>query len=83
MTLDESTAGSPAGFGVGGISAISSEAIVMASAAFGADGQAATNATTYSLSIVGGGTTALQTAIGNFAISLSLSPDGKDGHRQL
>ncbi|MBK7163112.1 MAG: tandem-95 repeat protein [Sphingomonadales bacterium] len=77
VTLDETTAGSPAGFGVAGISQTSAAAIVTATAAFGADGAAAGNATTYALSVVGGGVTALQTAIGNHAISLSLSPDGK------
>ena len=77
VTLDETTAGSPAGFGVAGISQTSAAAIVTATAAFGADGAAAANATTYALSIVGGGVTTLQTAIGNHAISLSLSPDGK------
>ena len=75
--MDETTAGSPAGFGVAGISQTSAAAIVTATAAFGADGAAAANATTYALSIVGGGVTTLQTAIGNHAISLSLSPDGK------
>lgn len=77
VTLDETTAGSPAGFGVAGISQTSAAAIVTATAAFGADGAAAANATTYALSVVGGGVTTLQTAIGNHAISLSLSPDGK------
>ena len=77
VTLDETTAGSPAGFGVAGISATSAAAIVTATAAFGADGAAAANATSYALSIVGGGVTSLQTAIGNHAISLTLSPDGK------
>lgn len=77
VTLDETTAGSPAGFGVAGISMTSAAAVVTATAAFGADGAAAANATTYALTIAGGGATALQTAIGNHAISLSLSLDGK------
>ncbi len=70
VSLDETTAASPAGFGVAGISATSAAAMINATAAFGADGQAASGALVYGLAITGGGATPLRTAIGDFAISL-------------
>jgi len=75
VILDETTAGTPAGFGALGISATSFEAIVMANADFGADGQAASGATTYALSLTGDGSTLLKTAIGDQPITLTLSAD--------
>ncbi|MFC7535885.1 beta strand repeat-containing protein [Sphingomonas sp. GCM10030256] len=67
VTLDETDAGTPAGFP---ISASSSGAVLAASTAFGADGPAASGAVGYGLQIVGGGATPLRTAAGDFAISL-------------
>jgi VCBS repeat-containing protein len=64
VVLDETDAGFP-------ISATSASAVIDASAlSFGADGAAATSATSYAISVVGGGTTPLRTAAGDFAISL-------------
>jgi VCBS repeat-containing protein len=67
VTLDETTAGSPAGFGAGGISATSATAIISATTASGADTPASTS---YAISLAGDGTTTLKTAIGDFAITL-------------
>ena len=67
VSVDETSAVTPAGFP---ISATSTTAIVSATTAFGADGAAAGGGTSYAIDIVGGGVTALQTAIGDFPITL-------------
>jgi T1SS-143 domain-containing protein len=72
VTLDETTAVTPAGFP---ISANSGTAVITATAAFGADGAAAANSTVYGLTLNGGVNTlasGLQTAIGDFPITLNL-----------
>jgi hypothetical protein len=72
VTLDETTAVTPAGFP---IQASSLTAVITATTAFGADGAAAANATVYGLSLAGGVTTigsGLATAIGDFPITLNL-----------
>ncbi|WP_046863564.1 DUF5801 repeats-in-toxin domain-containing protein [Microvirga massiliensis] len=66
VALDETDA-VPAGFP---ISVTSTAAVLTYTGAFGADGAAATNATTWTLSLTGDGTTTLKTAIGDFAIRL-------------
>ncbi|MFC4296098.1 Ig-like domain-containing protein [Novosphingobium tardum] len=68
VSVDETTAG--ANFAGGPISATSLTSAITATTAFGADGQALTGATTYGLTINGGGTTLLKTAIGDFPITL-------------
>src|SRR5690606_34294511 len=68
VTLDETAAGE--GFVNGPIVATSGAAILSATLLFGADAAAATGATVHGLSLSGDGTTALQTAVGDFAISL-------------
>ncbi len=67
VDVDETDAGSPAGFP---ISDTSAGAVINADALFGADGPAAVNATVYGLAITGGPSSGLQTAIGNFGITL-------------
>ncbi|HUE78947.1 MAG TPA: DUF5801 repeats-in-toxin domain-containing protein [Sphingomicrobium sp.] len=69
VDLDETDAGTPAGFP---ISDTSVDPVIDATKLFGADGPAAVNSTVYSLSIVGGSPepSGLQTAIGDFAITL-------------
>jgi len=67
VDLDETDAGSPGGFPINDTSA---GAVISATAAFGADGAAAANSTVYGLAITGGPGSGLQTAIGNFAITL-------------
>jgi T1SS-143 domain-containing protein len=67
VDVDETDAGTPAGFP---ISDTSANAVISATAAFGADGPAAVNATVYGLAITGGPDSGLATAIGNFAITL-------------
>ena len=68
VVLDETSAGSPAGFP---ISVTSADAVISGSAlTFGADGPAASGSTSYSISIVGGGATPLKTAQGDYAITL-------------
>ncbi|HET7817039.1 MAG TPA: DUF5801 repeats-in-toxin domain-containing protein, partial [Sphingomicrobium sp.] len=72
VTLDETSAVTPAGFP---ISATSASAAISATLAFGADLAAAANATVYALSLQGGGTSldsGLRTAVGDHAISLVL-----------
>ena len=69
VTLDETTAGTPAGFP---INATSDTAVITATQAFGADGAAAANSVVYGLAIVGGSPepSGLVTAIGDFPITL-------------
>lgn len=67
VDVDETDAGSPAGFP---ISDTSVGAVITATQAFGADGAAAANSVVYGLAINGGAGSGLQTAIGNFAITL-------------
>ncbi len=69
VTLDETTAGTPAGFP---ISLVSASAAITATQAFGADGAAAANSVAYGLSIVGDlpELTALRTAVGDHLITL-------------
>jgi len=66
VTLDETAAAIP-GFP---ISQTSAAAVITANLVFGADGPATANATSYGLALTGNGTTALKTAIGDFAITL-------------
>ncbi|WP_300973034.1 DUF5801 repeats-in-toxin domain-containing protein [Sphingomonas sp. LHG3406-1] len=68
VTLDETSAGTPAGFPISQTSA--SAVIVGAGLDYGADGQAASGAASYAISVVGNGSTPLQTAQGNFPITL-------------
>jgi len=72
VSVDETTAGTPAGFGAGGISATSAGAVISATTAFGADGAAATGSVSYGLAITNttAGATPLKTAIGDFPITL-------------
>ena len=67
VALDETAAGSPAGFPISGNTALP---VIDFNALFGADGAAAVNSTAFALVITGGGTTSIQTAIGDFAITL-------------
>ena len=67
VDVDETDAGTPSGFP---ISDTSAGAVITATQAFGADGAAAANSVVYGLAITGGPSSGLQTAIGNFAITL-------------
>ncbi|MCL6698541.1 DUF5801 domain-containing protein [Sphingomonas sp. NSE70-1] len=67
VTLDETSAGTPAGFPISNTSAA---AMITATQAFGADGAAAVNSVVYGLAITGGPGTGLFTTAGNFAITL-------------
>jgi len=67
VDLDETDAGSPGGFPINDTSA---GAVISATQAFGADGAAAANSVVYGLAITGGPGSGLQTAQGNFAITL-------------
>ncbi|GAA4029632.1 hypothetical protein GCM10022281_06030 [Sphingomonas rosea] len=68
VTLDETSAVTPSGFP---ISATSSSAVVVGNGlSYGADGKAATDGISYSISVVGGGATTLKTAQGDYPISL-------------
>lgn len=67
VEVDETDAGSPAGFP---ISDTSADPVIDADMLFGADGPAAANSVVYGLAISGGPGSGLQTAIGNFAITL-------------
>ncbi len=67
VTLDETTAGTPAGFP---INATSAAAMITATQVFGADGAAAANSVVYGLAITGGPGTGLFTTAGNFAVTL-------------
>ncbi|WP_338468488.1 DUF5801 repeats-in-toxin domain-containing protein [Novosphingobium sp. ZN18A2] len=70
VTVDETTAGSPGGFGVSGISATSATAAITATSDFGADGPATSGSSVYGLTVNGTGTTALHTTVGDYAIHL-------------
>ncbi|WEN41485.1 Alginate lyase 7 [Thauera sp. GDN1] len=70
VSLDETnafTGGTPGSFP---ITATSADPVLSFTSDFGADGAAASNATTYGLSIVGDGATLLKTAVGDQAITL-------------
>ncbi|GAA4024044.1 hypothetical protein GCM10022280_26080 [Sphingomonas swuensis] len=68
VTLDETSAGTPAGFP---ISATSDGAVIVGSnLSYGADGPAASNAASYGIALAGTGATALRTAQGDFPITL-------------
>ena len=67
--LDETTAGSPAGFDPLGIAVTSALPILSNSPSFGADGPAASDSIVYAITITNAAS-GLQTAIGNFPITL-------------
>ncbi|MBX7460162.1 beta strand repeat-containing protein [Qipengyuania huizhouensis] len=71
VDVDETDAGSPAGFPIEDTSAA---AIIAYSGDFGADGPATTGSVSYTLDIVGDGSTALATAQGDHAITLVQEP---------
>lgn len=78
LSLDETTAGSPAGFP---ISATSASAMIDTAALYGADGPAPGSSQSFSIAILGGGATSLATAIGNYPISLvQVNPTTIEGH---
>jgi T1SS-143 domain-containing protein len=71
VTLDETTAGSPAGFPISDTT--SGPVIVNSSGGFGADGPAVANATVYGIGLTGGVSSlasGLATAVGDFPITL-------------
>ena len=78
VTLDESDAAPPAGFPISDTSLVP---VIDFTAAFGADGAAAVNSTVFGLAITGGPGSGLQTAVGDFAITLvQIDGDTIEGH---
>ena len=73
VALDETDAGEA--FVDGPISATSLTSILSATLLFGADDAAAADSTVYSLSLTGDGTTSLETAEGDFPITLVVISD--------
>ncbi|MGN3975586.1 DUF5801 repeats-in-toxin domain-containing protein, partial [Tsuneonella sp. SYSU-LHT278] len=71
VTIDETTAGPPAGFGVAGIAAMSAGAAITFAEAFGADGPAMGGGLTYGIEITGPmGATPFATAVGDYPVTL-------------
>ena len=77
VTLDETDAGTPAGFPISDTSALP---VIDFTALFGADGAAAVDSVALGLVITGGPNSGLQTAIGDFPITLDKLLPGLPPH---